>query len=66
MVVVSETKVRSRVLRGVALLAVIVPVALLGACAETPPPPPPPPPAQPAPPPPPPPPPPAPVPPARG
>jgi hypothetical protein len=64
---VSKAMAYRKLVRGAAILAVLVPVGLLGACADTPPPPPPPPPpAQPAPPPPPPPPPPAPVPPARG
>jgi hypothetical protein len=66
MIAGSETTTRHRLLGRAALVAVMIPVLFLGACADTPPPPPPPP-AQPAPPPPPPPPPPpAPVPPARG
>jgi hypothetical protein len=63
MFLVSETLARRRLCRGAAMVAVLVPVALLGACHQEPPPPPPPQPVQAAPPPPPPP---APAPPARG
>ena len=54
MVAVFKTMARQRLVRYAAMVAVLVPVTLLGACADNPPPPPPPPPQSPPPPPPPP------------